>query len=151
MVHNRIREVRKAARITQEQLAKSLGVNRATLSRYESGDIDPPSSQLQRIATALNVSVPELIGLEQIDKYTWGKEVGPEVYKKIEENYLRHHRAQARANAAMDQMSEEGKRRVADYAEDILPRYQAQQPPQPTLDSTEDTDTIQPPKGSEDK
>lgn len=62
MDYNRIREVRKAAGITQEQLAKSLGVNRATLSRYESGDIDPPSSQLQRIADALNVELWELMG-----------------------------------------------------------------------------------------
>lgn len=62
MENNRIRDVRKAAGMTQAQLAKSLGVNRATLSRYESGDIDPPSSQLQRIADVLGVDIRELTG-----------------------------------------------------------------------------------------
>lgn len=58
----KIRDAWKAASITQEELAKALGINRATLSRYESGAIDPPSSQPQRIASALGVSVDCLIG-----------------------------------------------------------------------------------------
>ena len=65
MENNRIRDVRKAAGMTQAQLAKSLGVNRATLSRYESGDIDPPSSQLQRIADVLGVGISELTSDEE--------------------------------------------------------------------------------------
>lgn len=59
---NQIREVRKAAKITQEELAKVIGVTHATLSRYESGVIDPPTSQLQAIAAALGVSVSDLLG-----------------------------------------------------------------------------------------
>lgn len=61
MKTNTIRDARKAAGVTQEQLAKLLGINRATLSRYESGDIDPPTSQIRRIASALNTSVHNLI------------------------------------------------------------------------------------------
>lgn len=61
---NQIREVRKAAKITQEELAQEIGVTHATLSRYESGTIDPPASQLQAIATALGVSVGRLLGQE---------------------------------------------------------------------------------------
>lgn len=57
-----IRNARKAAGMTQAQLALLIGVNRATLSRYESGDIDPPSSQLQKIAAALGVDWLELCG-----------------------------------------------------------------------------------------
>ena len=60
MNYSRIRAARKNAGITQEQLAKMIGINRATLSRYESGDIDPPSSQLGRIADVLNVPIGEL-------------------------------------------------------------------------------------------
>ena len=53
MASNKIRELRKAAKITQEELAKAIGITHATLSRYESGAIDPPTSQLQAIAAAL--------------------------------------------------------------------------------------------------
>lgn len=60
-MENQIRRARKAAHITQEQLAKLLGINRATLSRYETGEIDLPTSQLQRIADALGISIVELI------------------------------------------------------------------------------------------
>lgn len=56
----RIAEVRKAAKITQEELAKKLGINRATLSKYENGTIDLSLSQLQKIADALNVPLGAL-------------------------------------------------------------------------------------------
>ena len=38
-------------------------------------------------------------------------------------------------------MCEEGKDRVAEYAEAILPRYRLQEPTEDTLDSTEGKDT----------
>lgn len=60
----KIREARKAANMTQEQLARVIGINRATLSKYESGAIDPPTSQLQMIANALEVEPWELMGFE---------------------------------------------------------------------------------------
>lgn len=69
MGHFKIREARKAAKMTQDELAKSLGVNRATLSRYESGAIDPPASQLQRIADALGISIYELLDDKEKDIY----------------------------------------------------------------------------------
>lgn len=50
--------------MTQEQLAHTLGINRATLSKYESGAIDPPTSQIQSIAAALGVSPLYLLGDE---------------------------------------------------------------------------------------
>ena len=58
---SRIREARKALKMTQGELAEIIGVTHATLSRYENGIIDPPSSQLQKIADALNVSVDYLM------------------------------------------------------------------------------------------
>lgn len=64
MANNKIRELRKAAGLTQEQLSARLNVKRATLARYEAGTIDPPTSQLQAIAAALGVSVGRLLGQE---------------------------------------------------------------------------------------
>lgn len=51
----RIREARKAAQITQADLASKLGINRATLSKYESGSIVPSVPQLRKIAQALQI------------------------------------------------------------------------------------------------
>nr|WP_325305624.1 helix-turn-helix transcriptional regulator [uncultured Dysosmobacter sp.] len=65
MASNKIREFRKAAGLTQEQLSSYLDVKRATLARYEAGTIDPPATQLQRIAAALGVSVSDLLGQEK--------------------------------------------------------------------------------------
>lgn len=50
-----IREARKLAGITQEDLANKLNVNRATISKYESGAIEPSISQLKKIAKILGV------------------------------------------------------------------------------------------------
>ncbi len=100
--------------MTQDELAQFLGINRATLSKYESGIIDPPTSQLQRIADALGVHVAKLMGYEFLGKTDEGFDFyGPSPQM-------------ARANAAMEQMTEDGRSKVADYAEDILPRYRAE-------------------------
>ena len=50
-----IRKARKAAGITQEDLAQALGVNRATISKYETGLIEPSVSQIKTIAGILGV------------------------------------------------------------------------------------------------
>ena len=45
----KIRNKRKILGLTQEDLAVMIGIKRATLSRYETGVIDPPSSQVTKI------------------------------------------------------------------------------------------------------
>lgn len=59
-----LRTARKASKLTQEQLAKELGVNRATVSKYETGEISPSVDQLLKICNILDVSFEELIGDE---------------------------------------------------------------------------------------
>ena len=141
----RLREARKNHGLSQKELGKLIGVSGSMIGQYETGQRKPKISTIIRIASVLDVEwtnlVPEFAGLERIDQYIWGKEAGPEVYRKIEENYQRHHGAQARANKAMEQMNEEGKIKVADYAEDILPRYRRQEPQEaapPTEGAQED-------------
>ena len=57
-----IRKARKKAGITQDGLASLLGINRATVSKYESGQIEPSLSQLGEIAKSLNNTVYEMVG-----------------------------------------------------------------------------------------
>lgn len=64
MISDGIRKARKAAGITQENLAKALGVNRATISKYENGAITPSIGQLCKIAFELQTDVGQIMGNE---------------------------------------------------------------------------------------
>ena len=67
MDFERMRTIRKAKNKTQEDLAKYLGVNRATVSKYESGVIEPSLTQISRIAAFLEVPQGDILGLEAFD------------------------------------------------------------------------------------
>jgi transcriptional regulator with XRE-family HTH domain len=56
------RQVRERAGITQADLAQVLGVDRATVSRWESGERDPRPSQLEPYVAALERLMREAIG-----------------------------------------------------------------------------------------
>lgn len=57
----KLREIRKAKGMTQEQLAKASGIHRITISKYEAGKVDPKTENAERLAAALGVTVDDLI------------------------------------------------------------------------------------------
>lgn len=59
---NRIRELRKARNLNQDQLAEMASLNRVTIAKYETGKIEPGAQALARIADALEVSTDVLLG-----------------------------------------------------------------------------------------
>lgn len=59
-----ITECRKAKGLTQEQLAKMLGVTQGAVAQWENGLTHPAFNMLPRLAAALGVTVDELIGKE---------------------------------------------------------------------------------------
>ncbi|MEX2460172.1 MAG: helix-turn-helix transcriptional regulator [Paenibacillaceae bacterium] len=59
---NRIAQLRDARKLTQEELAQRLGINRAALSHYENNRREPDYETLQRIASYFQVSVDFLMG-----------------------------------------------------------------------------------------
>lgn len=65
-IGERIRELRRAKKISVDELAKRTGKNRATIYRYENGDIEnAPYSVLSPIADALGTTPAYLMGLEE--------------------------------------------------------------------------------------
>ena len=58
----RIRELRKARRITQMKMALDLDMSQNTISRYESGEREPGIAELIRIADYFRVSIDYLVG-----------------------------------------------------------------------------------------
>ena len=60
---NRLRELRKARNLTQEQLEDLSGIDQGTISRLENHDLDNPGFfTVQRIAVILGVSTDVLMG-----------------------------------------------------------------------------------------
>lgn len=57
-----LRQMRKSAGLTQAQLADKLKINRATVSKYETGEIVPSLEQIVNICAVLDVSFEELFG-----------------------------------------------------------------------------------------
>lgn len=56
----RVRELRKGHGWTLEQAAKQAGLARSTLSKIENGQMSPTYDALKKLATGLEISVPQL-------------------------------------------------------------------------------------------
>ena len=59
-MENRIRELRKAAELRQEDLARELGVTRQTINAIENNKYDPTLALAFHLAAELGVRVDEL-------------------------------------------------------------------------------------------
>ena len=58
----KIKALRVAANLSQEQLAELSSLNRVTIAKYEAGRVEPGAQALSRIADALEVSTDALLG-----------------------------------------------------------------------------------------
>lgn len=57
-----IREARKAKGLSQDQLAKMIGVTQGAVAQWENGLTHPSFEVLPKLSAALGVTVDELIG-----------------------------------------------------------------------------------------
>lgn len=62
-----IRYYRKQAHLTQEELAKMVGVGRPSVTQWETGAQTPLMGNVQKLAGALGVQTSDLVGEELID------------------------------------------------------------------------------------
>lgn len=58
---HKIGDLRRAAELTQDQLAERMGVERRTIQRYENAVTDPRYADLLLLAHALRVHVTDLL------------------------------------------------------------------------------------------
>lgn len=65
-VGKKIRELRKRAGLTQKELGKLSGTSETTIKQYELEKRQPRMEQLQKVATALDVQVNDLLPWESI-------------------------------------------------------------------------------------
>ena len=64
-IGNKIKEYREKNNMTQKEIAEILGVEPGTISKYESGMIEPNIESLKRLADTFNTTVDELIKDEE--------------------------------------------------------------------------------------
>jgi transcriptional regulator with XRE-family HTH domain len=64
-IGKRIARIRKSRELTQEQLAKKIGITRSRLSKYEIDRIRLYDEMVARFAIALEVSADEILGLKE--------------------------------------------------------------------------------------
>ena len=68
-MENCIRDLRKAAGVSQEELAKRCGVSRQTINAIENNKYDPTLSLAFSLAKALGTTVDALFTPDQIGTY----------------------------------------------------------------------------------
>ena len=62
MIADRLRDARKQAAMTQEEVAERVGVHPLTISHFETGRVSPKLETLVRLAAALGTTVGALLG-----------------------------------------------------------------------------------------
>ena len=60
-VNEKIKLIREAKGLTQEQVAEKLGISSTAYGNIERGDNDPKLSKLEKIAEILGIKLPELV------------------------------------------------------------------------------------------
>jgi len=69
-VNEKIRLIREAKNLTQEQVAEELGISPSVYGDIERGDNDPKLSKLQKIADIFEIELSELIRLSEKENLT---------------------------------------------------------------------------------
>ena len=78
----RLYRARRARRMTQEELARKVGLSKRMVSRYEGSFGGPPMETLRKFADALNVTASYLLGESPLKKIK--EEISPELKKYVD-------------------------------------------------------------------
>lgn len=123
-----IKSKRIERKMTLEDLAKSVGVSRQTIQRYESGVIgNIPSDKIELIARALDTSPAYLMGWEQIDSNFSGKEAPKEIYDKFKNNVSKFHGKDKELLDICRKLSSPNQKRVLTYSKNLLMNQQMEE------------------------
>lgn len=60
-----IKQLREAADMSQEYLARQLAVSRATVANWEAGINEPTAKNIKKLAKVFGLTTDELLGMEE--------------------------------------------------------------------------------------
>ena len=81
LIGNRLKEARKPAGLTQEELAEQVFLSTVYLSRIENGKVFPTLETLSNLCSALGVSLGWLFSGIEVEKEDYGNEQVVELFK----------------------------------------------------------------------
>ncbi|MBP0019402.1 MAG: helix-turn-helix transcriptional regulator [Cyanobacteria bacterium SBLK] len=81
-----IRELRKAEGLSQTQFAKKVKLTQSAISQFEDGKRVPSTQALQKIATAFNISMDNLMGREVSDEEDSSKDAAIQALVRMLKN-----------------------------------------------------------------
>ena len=79
----RLIQIRKAKGLTQVELGKMIGVSQRIIHHYENKAEYPPAQKLIEIASALNMSIDELLGINDNDNKVIFQDIKPGLATKL--------------------------------------------------------------------
>lgn len=87
IIHERIKFEREKRNWTQLELAERIGYSSATsITKLEKGQVDPPTSKIQLLADAFNVSISYLMGWDNEFALTRGERELIEDFRKLSDD-----------------------------------------------------------------
>ena len=86
---NKIKEIRKKKGLTQKQLGERLGVSQTMIAQYENGKRKPKLETLNKIASALDVSVSELRDVAVFDASNLVASLNTLVQSKLDDSFVK--------------------------------------------------------------
>ena len=98
----RLKELRKAAKLTQTELAERLELHPQTVSKWERDLSEPDISQLGDLAAALGISLENLCGREEADKTYVGRFGAEKLGRFISERRIARGETQEQLAEAID-------------------------------------------------
>ena len=115
----RIKELRMLAGMSQEELGRRIGVQRAAVNKYEIGTVQNiPLKTIEKIASIFDVSPTYIVGWNGDESNPLSAEV------KIIQGVKRFYGADAvDLLAHFDQLTPKGKKRLLQYLDDIFWTY----------------------------
>ena len=115
----RIKELRTLAEMSQEELGRRIGVQRAAINKYEKGSVtNIPITAIERIANIFEVSPSYILGWDKTSTNELAMEV--KLIKGVQHFF---------GKDAVDlletytSVSEVGKKRILDYANEMIKLY----------------------------
>lgn len=148
MFYDRFYDLCQTAGVTPTQVARDLEMRQSTISMWKKQGTTPKYETIKKLADYFGVSMDYLQG--SVNK--------PYLYVDVQKSARAmgfkpdgSSLPEPRISAALEQLNDAGKEKVADYAEDILPKYRraetAPQPPTPAPEGKDTTPAAKPTEG----
>ena len=118
LIGEKIRKVRKAAHLTQKELAKLSGIAEITIRKYENNERNPKKEQIEKIAKALNMNPFEIMGYDYWDKSKDVKKLATEV-KLLNDIEKEYGSKSAILIGNYNLLNEIGKEKALEYVSDL--------------------------------